>query len=154
MVLSLILFYFQINKETSKPKLAPLNEGGVSELLNKVKTYCTSYVYILTVECACSTMLIFIQEIMRLQEENDKLKARLRTLESQVWKLVTQFLNTQQWVNAVHTLLSLIFSGNECTRWENQSRESSQRPAEGARWRAGTVWIVACKYLSMLLILL
>ncbi|XP_013863816.1 leucine zipper transcription factor-like protein 1 isoform X2 [Austrofundulus limnaeus] len=47
----------KINQETSKPKLAPLNEGGVSELLNK--------------------------EIARLQEENEKLKARLRTLESQ-----------------------------------------------------------------------
>ncbi|XP_044031877.1 leucine zipper transcription factor-like protein 1 isoform X1 [Siniperca chuatsi] len=47
----------KINQETSKHKLAPLNEGGVSELLNK--------------------------EIVRLQEENDKLKARLRTLESQ-----------------------------------------------------------------------
>ncbi|XP_024859664.2 leucine zipper transcription factor-like protein 1 isoform X2 [Kryptolebias marmoratus] len=47
----------KINQEPSKPKLAPLNEGGVSELLNK--------------------------EIARLQEENDKLKARLRTLESQ-----------------------------------------------------------------------
>ncbi|XP_070842324.1 leucine zipper transcription factor-like protein 1 isoform X2 [Chaetodon trifascialis] len=47
----------KINQETSKPKLAPLNEGGVSELLNK--------------------------EIGRLQEENGKLKARLRTLESQ-----------------------------------------------------------------------
>ncbi|KAK5849895.1 hypothetical protein PBY51_014193 [Eleginops maclovinus] len=45
------------NQETSKPKLAPLNEGGVSELLNK--------------------------EIARLQEDNYKLKARLRTLESQ-----------------------------------------------------------------------
>lgn len=45
------------NQELSKPKLAPLNEGGVSELLNK--------------------------EIARLQEENDKLKARLRTLETQ-----------------------------------------------------------------------
>lgn len=45
------------NQESSKPKLAPLNEGGVSELLNK--------------------------EISRLQEENDKLRARLRTLESQ-----------------------------------------------------------------------
>ncbi|KAG7488809.1 hypothetical protein MATL_G00037900 [Megalops atlanticus] len=44
-------------QESNKPKLAPLNEGGVSELLNK--------------------------EIARLQEENDKLKARLRTLESQ-----------------------------------------------------------------------
>ncbi|XP_034717573.1 leucine zipper transcription factor-like protein 1 isoform X1 [Etheostoma cragini] len=48
----------KINQETSKPKLlAPLNEGGVAELLNK--------------------------EIARLQEENDKLKSRLRTLESQ-----------------------------------------------------------------------
>ncbi|XP_037312442.2 leucine zipper transcription factor-like protein 1 isoform X1 [Pungitius pungitius] len=47
----------QKNQETSKPKLAPLNEGGVSELLNK--------------------------EIARLQEENDKLKTRMRTLESQ-----------------------------------------------------------------------
>ncbi|XP_043960727.1 leucine zipper transcription factor-like protein 1 isoform X1 [Gambusia affinis] len=47
----------KINQETSKPKLAPLNEGGVSELLNK--------------------------EIAKLQEENDKLKSRLRTLESQ-----------------------------------------------------------------------
>uniref|UniRef100_M3ZHU5 Leucine zipper transcription factor-like protein 1 n=1 Tax=Xiphophorus maculatus TaxID=8083 RepID=M3ZHU5_XIPMA len=43
--------------ENSKPKLAPLNEGGVSELLNK--------------------------EIAKLQEENDKLKSRLRTLETQ-----------------------------------------------------------------------
>ncbi|XP_045915043.1 leucine zipper transcription factor-like protein 1 isoform X2 [Micropterus dolomieu] len=47
----------KINQETGKPKLAPLNEGGVSELLNK--------------------------EIARLQEENDKLKARLRTIETQ-----------------------------------------------------------------------
>lgn len=47
----------KMNQETSKPKLAPLNEGGVSELLNK--------------------------EIARLQEENDKLKSRLRTLETQ-----------------------------------------------------------------------
>lgn len=31
------LFCCQINQEMSKPKLAPLNEGGVSELLNKVK---------------------------------------------------------------------------------------------------------------------
>ncbi|XP_023655938.1 leucine zipper transcription factor-like protein 1 isoform X2 [Paramormyrops kingsleyae] len=45
------------NQETSKPKLAPLNEAGVSELLNK--------------------------EISRLQEENDKLKSRLRAVESQ-----------------------------------------------------------------------
>ncbi|XP_056155638.1 leucine zipper transcription factor-like protein 1 isoform X2 [Lampris incognitus] len=47
----------KVVQEISKPKLAPLNEGGVSELLNK--------------------------EITRLREENDKLKARLRTLESQ-----------------------------------------------------------------------
>ncbi|KAM9839810.1 leucine zipper transcription factor-like protein 1 [Aulostomus maculatus] len=47
----------KINQEPSKPKLAPLNEGGVSELLNK--------------------------EIARLQEENDKLRTRLRTLETQ-----------------------------------------------------------------------
>ncbi|KAG7525242.1 hypothetical protein JOB18_024142 [Solea senegalensis] len=47
----------KINQEISKPKLAPLNEGGVSELLNK--------------------------EIARLQEENNKLKARLRSIESQ-----------------------------------------------------------------------
>uniref|UniRef100_A0A8C9V854 Leucine zipper transcription factor-like protein 1 n=1 Tax=Scleropages formosus TaxID=113540 RepID=A0A8C9V854_SCLFO len=45
------------NQEASKPKLAPLNEGGISELLNK--------------------------EIARLQEENEKLKSRLRTLETQ-----------------------------------------------------------------------
>ncbi|XP_011487364.1 leucine zipper transcription factor-like protein 1 isoform X2 [Oryzias latipes] len=47
----------KLNQESSKPKLAPLNEAGVSELLNK--------------------------EIARLQEENDKLKSRLRALESQ-----------------------------------------------------------------------
>ncbi|XP_051543656.1 leucine zipper transcription factor-like protein 1 isoform X3 [Myxocyprinus asiaticus] len=47
----------KVNQESNKPKLAPLNEGGVSELLQK--------------------------EISRLQEEKDKLKSRLRTLESQ-----------------------------------------------------------------------
>ncbi|XP_046880341.1 leucine zipper transcription factor-like protein 1 [Hypomesus transpacificus] len=47
----------KVIQEINKPKLAPLNEGGVSELLNK--------------------------EISRLQEENEKLKGRLRTLESQ-----------------------------------------------------------------------
>ncbi|XP_055037409.1 leucine zipper transcription factor-like protein 1 isoform X2 [Misgurnus anguillicaudatus] len=47
----------KMNQETSKPKLAPLNEGGVSELLQK--------------------------EISRLQEDNEKLKTRLKTLESQ-----------------------------------------------------------------------
>ncbi|MBV95102.1 Leucine zipper transcription factor-like protein 1, partial [Eschrichtius robustus] len=40
-----------------KPKLAPLNEGGTAELLNK--------------------------EILRLQEENEKLKSRLKILETQ-----------------------------------------------------------------------
>ncbi|XP_051971291.1 leucine zipper transcription factor-like protein 1 [Xyrauchen texanus] len=47
----------KVNQEPNKPKLAPLNEGGVSELLQK--------------------------EISRLQEEKDKLKSRLQTLESQ-----------------------------------------------------------------------
>ncbi|XP_028659873.1 leucine zipper transcription factor-like protein 1 isoform X2 [Erpetoichthys calabaricus] len=46
------------HQEPNRPKLAPLNEGGVSELLNK--------------------------EIARLQEENNKLKTRLRTIETQV----------------------------------------------------------------------
>ncbi|XP_061777664.1 leucine zipper transcription factor-like protein 1 [Nerophis ophidion] len=52
----------KMNQESSKPKLAPLNEGGVSELLNK--------------------------EIARLQEENDKLKAKLRSLESQAMSVL------------------------------------------------------------------
>ncbi|XP_027443408.1 leucine zipper transcription factor-like protein 1 isoform X1 [Zalophus californianus] len=43
--------------DTMKPKLAPLNEGGTTELLNK--------------------------EISRLQEENEKLKSRLKTIEMQ-----------------------------------------------------------------------
>lgn len=33
-------FQFQLNQESSKPKLAPLNEAGVSELLNKVEFKC------------------------------------------------------------------------------------------------------------------
>ncbi|XP_069469461.1 leucine zipper transcription factor-like protein 1 isoform X3 [Ambystoma mexicanum] len=45
------------NTESIKPKLAPLNEGGSAELLNK--------------------------EISRLNEENEKLKARLKTIETQ-----------------------------------------------------------------------
>ncbi|XP_078544287.1 leucine zipper transcription factor-like protein 1 [Lissotriton helveticus] len=45
------------NAESSKPKLAPLNEGGTTELLNK--------------------------EIARLNEENEKLKSRLKTIETQ-----------------------------------------------------------------------
>ncbi|XP_054549609.1 leucine zipper transcription factor-like protein 1 isoform X3 [Talpa occidentalis] len=43
--------------EVIKPKLAPLNESGTAELLNK--------------------------EILRLQEENEKLKSRLKTIEIQ-----------------------------------------------------------------------
>lgn len=30
------VMFSQINQETNKPKLAPLNESGVSELLNRV----------------------------------------------------------------------------------------------------------------------
>uniref|UniRef100_A0A4W3JN00 Leucine zipper transcription factor-like protein 1 n=1 Tax=Callorhinchus milii TaxID=7868 RepID=A0A4W3JN00_CALMI len=45
------------NSEAMKPKLAPLNEGGSSGLLSK--------------------------EIARLQDENEKLKARLKTIETQ-----------------------------------------------------------------------
>lgn len=52
------------NQDAGKIKLAPLNEGGVSELLNK--------------------------EIARLQEENDKLKARLRTIESQAMSAIDE----------------------------------------------------------------
>ncbi|KAJ3610966.1 hypothetical protein NHX12_020982 [Muraenolepis orangiensis] len=51
-------------QEISKPKLAPLNEGGVSELLKK--------------------------EITRLQEENEKLKGRLRNLESQAMSVLDE----------------------------------------------------------------
>ncbi|XP_007565998.1 leucine zipper transcription factor-like protein 1 isoform X1 [Poecilia latipinna] len=54
----------KLNQETSKLKLAPLNEGGVSELLNK--------------------------EIAKLQEDNDKLKSRLRTLESQAMSVLDE----------------------------------------------------------------
>ncbi|XP_010622694.1 leucine zipper transcription factor-like protein 1 isoform X3 [Fukomys damarensis] len=43
--------------DTAKPKLVPLNEGGTAELLNK--------------------------EILRLQEENEKLKSRLKAVETQ-----------------------------------------------------------------------
>ncbi|KAL4623420.1 leucine zipper transcription factor-like protein 1 [Arapaima gigas] len=56
--------------EPSKTKLAPLNEGGISELLNK--------------------------EIARLQEENDKLKDRLRTLESQATNALDEKLKVEQ----------------------------------------------------------
>ncbi|XP_014847844.1 PREDICTED: leucine zipper transcription factor-like protein 1 isoform X1 [Poecilia mexicana] len=54
----------KLNQETSKLKLAPLNEGGVSELLNK--------------------------EIAKLQEDNNKLKSRLRTLESQAMSVLDE----------------------------------------------------------------
>lgn len=89
-----VLRYSQINQETSKPKLAPLNEGGVSELLNKVRKDVNhmNHIYRFVVKRFCPhdhilhsfVFKIFLQEITRLQEENDKLKARLRTLESQV----------------------------------------------------------------------
>lgn len=47
-----------------KPKLAPLNEGGTAELLNK--------------------------EILRLQEENVKLKSRLKTIEIQATNVLDE----------------------------------------------------------------
>uniref|UniRef100_F6PJY2 Leucine zipper transcription factor-like protein 1 n=1 Tax=Equus caballus TaxID=9796 RepID=F6PJY2_HORSE len=47
-----------------KPKLAPLNEGGTAELLNK--------------------------EILRLQEENEKLKSRLKTIEIQATEALNE----------------------------------------------------------------
>ncbi|XP_061661128.1 leucine zipper transcription factor-like protein 1 [Syngnathoides biaculeatus] len=60
----------KMNQEFSKPKLAPLNEGGVSELLNK--------------------------EIAKLQEENDTLKAKLRTLESQAMNVLDEKTKAQR----------------------------------------------------------
>lgn len=87
MVLSLQMF-LQINQDMNKPKLAPLNESGVSELLNKV--------HMLLLNVLRRRLLpyhtlrfIFLQEIARLQEENNKLKGRLRSLESQVWLIAT-----------------------------------------------------------------
>lgn len=50
--------------DTVKPKLAPLNEGRTAELLNK--------------------------EILRLQEENEKLKSRLKTTEIQTTKALDE----------------------------------------------------------------
>ncbi|XP_048415156.1 leucine zipper transcription factor-like protein 1 isoform X3 [Stegostoma tigrinum] len=61
------------NSEITKPKLAPLNEGGVSELLSK--------------------------EITRLQDENDKLKARLRTVEIQATNALEEKLKLEQILN-------------------------------------------------------
>ncbi|KAK2815043.1 hypothetical protein Q7C36_023309 [Tachysurus vachellii] len=63
----------KVNQETGKLKLAPLNEGGVSELLNK--------------------------EISRLQEENDKLKARLRTLECQAMSALDEKCEAERTLN-------------------------------------------------------
>ncbi|XP_060756048.1 leucine zipper transcription factor-like protein 1 isoform X2 [Neoarius graeffei] len=63
----------KVNHESSKPKLAPLNEGGVSELLNK--------------------------EISRLQEENDKLRARLRILESQAMSALDEKCEAERALN-------------------------------------------------------
>ncbi|XP_041737197.1 leucine zipper transcription factor-like protein 1 isoform X1 [Coregonus clupeaformis] len=65
------------NQEISKPKLAPLNEGGgVSELLNK--------------------------EISRLQEENDKLKGRLRTLETQAMGVLDEKTKAERALKDLH----------------------------------------------------
>lgn len=50
--------------DTMKPKLAPLNEGGTTELLNK--------------------------EILRLQEENEKLKSRLKAIEVQATAMLDE----------------------------------------------------------------
>lgn len=61
--------------DVTKPKLAPLNEGGTAELLNK--------------------------EIVRLQEENEKLKSRLRTLETQATAALEQ---KSQLESALHGL--------------------------------------------------
>ncbi|XP_072416583.1 leucine zipper transcription factor-like protein 1 isoform X2 [Chiloscyllium punctatum] len=61
------------NTEISKPKLAPLNEGGVSELLSK--------------------------EITKLQDENDKLKARLKTVETQATNALEEKLKLEQVLN-------------------------------------------------------
>ncbi|XP_078395667.1 leucine zipper transcription factor-like protein 1 isoform X2 [Cetorhinus maximus] len=60
------------NSEIIKPKLAPLNEGGVSELLSK--------------------------EITRLQDENDKLKARLKTVETQATSALEEKLKLEQFL--------------------------------------------------------
>ncbi|XP_037135697.1 leucine zipper transcription factor-like protein 1 [Syngnathus acus] len=58
------------NQDSSNPKLAPLNEGGVSELLNK--------------------------EIAKLQEENETLKGKLRTLETQAMNVLEEKTKAQR----------------------------------------------------------
>lgn len=92
------------------------------------------------------------QEIARLQEENDKLKSRLRTIESQVWQSATYFQRRLHFPPPLArrvVLLSLLFCfshlGHECARWENQGREGFERPSEGARWTAGMSVSLSCK---------
>ncbi|KAM9775213.1 leucine zipper transcription factor-like protein 1 [Syngnathus typhle] len=58
------------NQDSGKPKLAPLNEGGVSELFNK--------------------------EIAKLQEENETLKGKLRTLETQAMNVLEEKSKAQR----------------------------------------------------------
>ncbi|XP_007899024.1 leucine zipper transcription factor-like protein 1 isoform X2 [Callorhinchus milii] len=60
------------NSEAMKPKLAPLNEGGSSGLLSK--------------------------EIARLQDENEKLKARLKTIETQATSALDEKLKLEKTV--------------------------------------------------------
>ncbi|XP_030060196.1 leucine zipper transcription factor-like protein 1 [Microcaecilia unicolor] len=64
------------NPETHRPRLAPLNEGGSSELLNK--------------------------EIARLHEENEKLRARLRTIESQATSALDEKSKLEKALKDVH----------------------------------------------------
>ena len=87
-----MLFFTKVNQESSKPRLVPLNEGGVSELLNKVNPephkLWVQFTFIFKIKwtqhnATCVSHLA-LQEITRLQEENEKLKSRLRNLESQV----------------------------------------------------------------------
>uniref|UniRef100_UPI00398EA849 leucine zipper transcription factor-like protein 1 n=1 Tax=Pristiophorus japonicus TaxID=55135 RepID=UPI00398EA849 len=64
------------NSEIGKPKLAPLNEGGVSELLSK--------------------------EITKLQDENDKLKARFKTLETQATSALDEKFKIERVLKDLH----------------------------------------------------
>ncbi|XP_069842562.1 leucine zipper transcription factor-like protein 1 [Dendropsophus ebraccatus] len=65
--------------QTNKPRLAPLGEGGPSDLLHS--------------------------QIARLQEENDKLRARLRTLETQVTTALDDKRNAEQTLREVKSQL-------------------------------------------------
>ncbi|XP_069765314.1 leucine zipper transcription factor-like protein 1 isoform X3 [Narcine bancroftii] len=76
------------NTEISKPKLAPLNEG-VSELLSK--------------------------EITRLQEENDKLKARLKTVEVQATNALDEKFNLERVLKDLEKA-----QGNQETKFKSQ----------------------------------